>query len=178
MYTLLSWKPKAPISSSKLSSRYNSERLGSKTGGWQISGWTSGDIYSILLGRLGGLGENIYSFSFHSNTQVTCFSLRKWQNWCLVTWHLLDDIISHYTKQMTWNKWSMCAPLTPMRLRSSQEKCPAFVLVNTESEEDSSCQKLHQASCLCQSYLKRIKVLCFWPSCCYYHVGWKESLRE
>ena len=78
------------------------------------------------------------------------------------------------TKTFTFSR----APLTPMRLRSSQEKCPAFVLVNTESEEDSSCQKLHQANCLCQSYLKRIKLLCFWPSCYYCYVGWKESLKE
>ena len=87
--------------------------MGSKTGGWQFSGWTSGDVYSILLGRLGGLGRNICSFSFHSNAQVTCFSLRKWQHWCLIRWHLLDNITSsHFTKQMMWNKWSMCFMLT------------------------------------------------------------------
>ena len=86
--------------------------MGNITGGWQFSGWTSGDIYSILLGRLGGLGENICSFSFHSNTQVTCFSLRKWQNCCLIRWHLLDNTISNYTKQMMWNKWSMCFMLS------------------------------------------------------------------
>ena len=88
--------------------------MGNITGGWQFSGWTSGDIYSIQLGRLGGLGENICSFSFHSNTQVTCFSLRKWQNCCLIRWHLLDNTISHYTKQMMWNKWSMCFMLSTL----------------------------------------------------------------